>query len=70
MSLIRDIFLRNTDDERINPATSDIQDELNKEISTTQNELLNSILLELRKINTHMAQITDEEIKEEDVLCL
>jgi len=80
MSYFKRIFLKNTDDEIINPATSDKQDEIIDEIIvsqdkqdelktailTTQEELLERILLELQKINIHLAIVNDMNIKDED----
>jgi len=37
-------------------------------IKTTQKDLLELILLELRKVNTHLSMMTNAEIKEGDVL--
>jgi hypothetical protein len=38
-------------------------------VKTVQQETLELILLELQKLNTHMSFVTDEHIREEDVIC-
>ncbi len=57
----------NIDGTIIKQSTEEGQDALKNVLETTQKELLQLILLELKILNTHMSKVTDEEIKKGDV---
>ena len=50
--------------QKVNPATKENQDELKNVLETSQQDLLEAVLEQLKILNMHMSFITEQNIRE------